>query len=350
MPSLTTRLQKGVRRRLRRVLRAGSTTGSKPPSPPAVEPPPRLEVRRDFVFRTARRDGTVLEIGPAHNAILPKRDGFRTKTVDYLDRDGLVEKYRPFEQYDPADIEIVDYVIAVGEPMTSVIDERFDLVLASHVLEHSLSVIDFINDCTSLLAPGGVVSLIVPDHRYCFDRFRERSSLGRVIDAADGRRRTHSVGTLAEFSLNAVKHRGATSWAAGHRGEYRFVHTLDEVRANIQNARGTEYIDVHNWVFSPNHLRLLLDDLHTLGMIAVRETAFQDTIGHEFFLNLTAGGPGPGLFREALVVLADAERTGMDHPVFEGTAVASAEVAPADGSQAAANSAGAGAATRETGR
>jgi predicted SAM-dependent methyltransferase len=324
MPSVATRLQKGVRRRLRRVLRPGSTSAAKAAPPAAADQPSRLEVRRDFVFRTARRDGTVLEIGPAHNAILPKRDGFRTRTVDYLDRDGLVEKYRSFDQYDPNDIEDVDYVVPVGVPMASVIDERFDVVLASHVLEHSLSIIDFINDCTSLLAPGGVVSLIVPDHRYTFDRFRERSSLGRVIDAADERRRTHSVGTLAEFSLNAVKHRGTTSWAAGHRGEYRFVHTPDEVRANVELARGTEYIDVHNWVFSPNYLRLLLEDLHTLGLISVRETAFQDTIGHEFFLNLTFDGPGPGLSRTALLVIADSERRGLDRPVFEGSAPAAA--------------------------
>jgi len=337
MPSVA-RLRKGVRRRLGRVLRPGSATARKPAPPPtAVDQPSRLDVRRAFVFRTARRDGTVLEIGPAHNAILPKRDGFRTKTVDYLDRDGLVEKYRSFTQYDPNDIEEVDYVIGVGEPMTNAIRDRFDLVLASHVLEHSLSVIDFINDCTSLLASGGVVSLIVPDHRYTFDRFRERSSIGRVIDAADadeGRRRTHSVGTLAEFTLNAVKHRGATSWAAGHRGEYRFVHSPDEVRENIERARGPEYIDVHNWVFSPNHLRLLLEDLHGLGLISVREAAFQDTIGHEFFLNLTVDGPGPGLSREALIVLGDDERTGMDHPVFEGSgepAVSTATAATANG-------------------
>jgi SAM-dependent methyltransferase len=316
MPSLATRLRKGVPRRVRRVLRPGSTTSATAAAKPAADQPSRLEVRREFVFRTARRDATVLEIGPAHNAILPKRDGFRTKIVDYLDRDGLVEKYRAFKQYDPDSIEEVDYVIAVGEPMPLAIAERFDLVLASHVLEHSVSVIDFINDCASLLAPGGVVSLIVPDHRYTFDRFRERASIGRVIDAADQPRRTHSVGTLAEFSLNAVRHRGATSWAAGHQGRYTFVHDLDEVRRNIERARGTEYIDVHDWVFSPNHLRLMIEDLHTLGLISVREATFQDTIGHEFFLNLTVDAPGPGLSREALTVLADGERTAMDHPVF----------------------------------
>ncbi len=269
------------------------------------------------MFRTADRAGTALEIGPAHNAILPKRDGFRTKTVDYIDRDGLVEKYREFKQYSPDAIEDVDYVIPAGATMAEVIQERFDLVLASHVLEHTISLIDFVNDCTTLLAPAGVLSLVVPDHRYCFDRFRERSSIGRVIDTSTNPPPVHTVGTMAEFALNAVKHRGTTSWSAGHTGSYRFLHDLDAVKAKTAQARGDGYIDVHNWVFTPNHLRLLLQDLHALGFISVREAAFQDTIGHEFFLNLTVDGPGTGLTREALVVLADAEQTTMDVPVFD---------------------------------
>lgn len=277
----------------------------------------RLQVRREFVFRTAARDGSFLEIGPAHNAILPKRDGFDTKIVDYIDRGGLVEKYRDFTQYSPDDIEDVDYVIPAGAPMTDVIHERFDLVLASHVLEHSISLIDFLNECTNLLAPNGVLSLVVPDHRYCFDRFRERSSIGRVIDTAIAPPPVHTVGTMSEFALHAVKQRGSTSWPAGRTGGYRFVHDLEAVKAKAAQASGETYIDVHNWVFSPNHLRLMLQDLQALGLISVREAAFQDTIGHEFFLNLTVGAPGSGLSREALTALADAEQRTMDVAVFE---------------------------------
>ena len=268
------------------------------------------------MFRTADRSGTALEIGPAHNPILSKRDGFHTKIVDYLDRTGLVEKYKDFKQYSPDHIEDVDYVIPAGASMPDVIDERFDLVLASHVLEHSISLIGFLNDCTNLLAPGGVLSLVVPDHRYTFDRFRERSSIGRVIDTSRERRTVHTVGTLTEFSMYAVKRRGATSWSASHAGRYTFVHDLDAIEANAARAEGETYIDVHNWVFSPHHLRLMLLDLQVLGLISVREAAFQDTIGHEFFLNLTVDGPGPGLSREALIVLADAEQR-VDVPVFE---------------------------------
>lgn len=315
--SLASRLPKPVRRRLGGIKRSLLARRRAP------GPPSRLQIRRDFVFRTADRAGTALEIGPAHNAILPKREGFRTRTVDYIDRDGLVEKYKDFKQYSPDDIEDVDYVIPAGASMSDVIHDQFDLVLASHVLEHSISLIDFLNDCTELLAENGVLSLVVPDHRYCFDRFRERSSIGRVIDTAINRPSVHTVGTMTEFSLNAVKHRGTTSWSAGHKGEYRFVHDLEAVKANAVRAEGDAYIDVHNWVFTPNHLRLMLHDLYSLGLISVREAAFQDTIGHEFFLNLTVTGPGTGLSRGALVVLADAEQTTMDVPVFEPEPVAS---------------------------
>lgn len=269
------------------------------------------------MFRTSESRCAILEIGPAHNAILPKRDGYDTKIVDYLDRSGLVEKYAAFRQYSPEAIEDVDYVLPAGASMSDVIKERFDLVLASHVLEHTISMIDFLNDCTRLLAHGGAVSLVVPDHRYCFDRFRERSSIGRVIDTALAPPRVHTIGTLTDFTLNAVKHRGTTSWAPGHQGRYEFVHDLNAVKSNAARAAGPDYIDVHNWIFSPNHLRLLLHDLHLLGYISLREVAFQDTIGHEFFLSLRRDGSAAGVIREELVVLADADEAARDQPVFE---------------------------------
>ena len=295
-----------------------STLSTPPPSPnvaPRVRS--RLETRREFVFRTSHPGCRILEIGPAHNSILPKRDGYDTRIVDYLDRSGLVEKYRDFRQYSPDSIEDVDYVLPAGAHLSNVIDERFQLVLASHVLEHTISLIDFLNDCSRLLAPGGVVTFVVPDHRYCFDRFRERSSIARVIDTALAPPSVHTIGTLTDFTLNAVKHRGTTSWEPGHRGTYEFVHDLDAVRANAVRAAGPDYVDVHNWIFSPNHLRLLLYDLHSLDYVSLREVAFQDTVGHEFFLTLSPDGAGPGLTREQLIVLADEDEAARDRPVFQ---------------------------------
>lgn len=278
----------------------------------------RLELRRDCVFASASREATVLEIGPAHNAILPKRDGFSTRTVDYLDREGLIKRYEEHANYSPEDIEEVDYVLPPGAPMAEVIPDRFDVVLASHVLEHTTSMIDFINESARLLNPGGVLALVVPDHRYCFDRFRERASLARVIDAAVAPPAVHTAGTVIEEKLNASTHRGTTAWAPGVAGRYEFLYDAGVAREWGQQARQADrYIDTHNWICTPHHLRLLLQDLCELGFISMRETFFHDTVRHEFFINLSAGGPGTGLSREQLTVLSDAERRSLDAPVFK---------------------------------
>lgn len=283
----------------------------------AVAGQDRLGLRRSCVFASTPRDGSVLEIGPAHNAILPKREGFRTRTVDYLDRDGLIERYKELPQYSPADIEEVDYVLPPGAAMADVIGDRFDLVVASHVLEHTTSMVDFVNEAARLLNPGGVLALVVPDHRYCFDRFRERASLARVIDASLAPPPVHTVGTVIEEKLNACTHGKRTSWEPGHRGRYAFLH--DAAVANEygdQARRADRYLDTHNWVCTPHHLRLLLHDLHELGFIALRETFFHDTVRHEFFLNLSTAGVGSGLTREELTVLSENERRSLDAPVF----------------------------------
>jgi SAM-dependent methyltransferase len=277
----------------------------------------RLEVRRQCVLASVRADPSVLEIGPAHNAILPKRDGYRTKTVDYLDRAGLIERYKDFPQYSPDDIEDVDYVLPPGAAMADVIDERFDLVVASHVIEHTTSLIDFVNECSRLLSDGGVLALVVPDHRYCFDRFRERAAIGRVIDASLAPPAVHTVGSVTEEKLNATRHRGSTAWLPGHRGTYSLIYDAADAAASGEEARRADhYIDTHNWVTTPHHLRLLMQDLADLGYISLRESFFRDTVRHEFFLNLKTDGPGTGLSREELLVLSEAERITMDSPEF----------------------------------
>lgn len=278
----------------------------------------RLELRRQCVLEGVRQGASILEIGPAHNGILPKRDGYASKSVDYLDRAGLVERYRDFQHYNPEDIEEVDFVLPPGAAMADVIDERFDLVVASHVIEHTTSMIDFLNVCTKLLAPGGVLALVVPDHRYCFDRFRERASISRVIDASLAPPSVHTVGAVVEERLNASRHRGSTAWLPDHWGDYTFVNDIERVKSYAEQARRAEtYIDTHNWVCSPNHFRLLLHDLYELDFIALRETYFHDTVRHEFFINLSVDGPGPAESRSGLLTLSENERRSVDLPTFE---------------------------------
>ena len=109
----------------------------------------------------------------------PKKQGLRVYVLDHCDKKALIEKYRRHEG-NIENIEEVDFVWD-GRSYTELIGRRhiYDWIIGSHVLEHTSDLIGFLNDCDSLLKKDGVLSLAVPDKRYCFDRFRPLSGIGR---------------------------------------------------------------------------------------------------------------------------------------------------------------------------
>jgi ABC-type siderophore export system fused ATPase/permease subunit len=48
----------------------------------------------------------------------------------------------------------------------------------------------------------------------------------------------------------------------------------------------SDYIDVHNWRFTPSSFKLVLADLFTMEKIQLKEVSFYDTVGSEFYVSL----------------------------------------------------------------
>lgn len=284
------RIAPAVRRRIRRPAALGGT--------PQPVRKPRAQ-RLELITRHADMSGLGLEIGPSHNPLLRKADGYNIRIADYLDREGLLEKYRGVRPTEK--IEDVDYVLQGGR-LPEEIPDRFDYIVASHVIEHTVCLVCFLEDCAALLRPGGVLTLAVPDHRYCFDHFRERTALGRVIDVHNAAPKVHTEGSVIEHNLNHVKKGGQAAWSAGFPGSYTDSYQTAEVVARAAAAVDGEYVDTHNWVFTPHHFRLLIHDLSALGLVSLREKSFTDTVGPEFFVVLSRDGVGSGLTRDQLLV------------------------------------------------
>lgn len=249
--------------------------------------------RRQKILKHVDAAGLGLEIGPGFKPLAAKRDGFRVEILDHLDRDGLVAKYRD-HGVDVSRIEPVDHVWRGGSLVDLIGQKaRYDWIIASHVIEHTPDLIGFLNDCAALLRPGGVLSLVVPDKRYCFDHLRPVSGLGRVIDAHEHPRAVHSPGSVAEFLLNAVSRGRRIAWDATTAGALQPRHSVHDAVANLQAARrGEDYLDVHAWCFVPQAFRLLIHDLHALGLITLQEVDFAPTDGCEFYVTLGAEGGG----------------------------------------------------------
>lgn len=262
--------------------------------------------RLDVIAGMFDRSGLGLEIGPSYNPIVPKASGANIETLDYADRATLVEKYKAIPGVDFTKIEAVDYV-SDGRSISEIITNRgcYDYIIASHVIEHLPNVIGFINDCSLLLKDSGVLLFVVPDRRYCFDYFRPATTSGALLQAFRERRTRHPVGLMFDHVAYAARRGGAIAWSDQDRGRVTFVHTLQDAVSLFSNYNpDVLYADYHAWQFTPSSFRLIMRDLADMAILDLRERAFHDTVGCEFYITLSRAAPSCSIDRLTLAEMA----------------------------------------------
>lgn len=244
--------------------------------------------RQDLALAAVDRKGRGLEIGPSFSPLAPKAEGFDVDIVDHLDQKGLVAKYKS-HGVDVSRIEPVDFVWSEGR-LGDLLKRpgHYDYVIASHVIEHLPDPLGFLSDVESLLKSGGVLVLVVPDKRYCFDYLKPVSTTGQVIDASFQPRATHTPGAVLDHVMLSTKLDGAITWNGSKTGELRFAHQIEDARNLLERAinRPDEYLDIHRWHFTPSSLKLILLDLRLLKRTSLLVVAEHETVGCEFFLSL----------------------------------------------------------------
>lgn len=243
--------------------------------------------REEKAMFQLNKKGLGLEIGPSHNPIAAKKNGFNVHILDHLDADALRNKYKG-HGVDIENIEDVDFVWH-GEPLPELIghESHYDWIIASHVIEHVPDVVSFLQQCARLLKHDGKISLIIPDKRYCFDHLSPTSTTGEFLDAFEEKRTRPSVGKVFDHVANACKRGGGIAWSAKTVGELEFVHTFEQAKNTWQQARTSkDYIDVHCWRFTPESFRLVFSDLSKLGLTDMGIVKEFPTTGCEFYVTL----------------------------------------------------------------
>jgi 2-polyprenyl-3-methyl-5-hydroxy-6-metoxy-1,4-benzoquinol methylase len=248
--------------------------------------------RNEIALQHIDRAGRGLEIGPSYRPLIPKSSGARIEVVDHADREELVAKYRSYglDSQLLASIEAVDYVWNRGSLLDVVPDRNaYDYVLASHFIEHTVDLIGFLRDCESLLVNNGRLALVIPDKRYCFDRFQPLSSIGAVIDAHYARSSFHPAESFIDHQAYACKRgEGTIAWGEADRTPLGLQFpNLEGTTEVIERAlRQESYTDIHRWRFIPESFELLIHDLRFLGYHNMAIVGSEPTIGHEFFVTL----------------------------------------------------------------
>lgn len=271
----------------------------------------RPSLRQRFVARYAPKAGPGLEIGPSHSPLAPKAEGFNVEILDHASAQDLRTKYRN-AGVDIDHIEDVDFVWR-GEPLPETIGRRgcYDWIIASHVIEHTPDLVGFLGDCQALLQESGRLILVVPDKRYCFDHFQSLTSTGDVLDAHQFGRTRPSPGRVFDHFANAVgkgRHR-VLSWHRRAPGAMQLVHTLEGARDSWRHAQTDDaYVDVHNWRFTPESFRLIIDDLRDLGLLELGITDGPTGAGGEFCACLQRSSNRHGDRISNLTAIEKAER------------------------------------------
>ncbi len=237
----------------------------------------------------------IIEIGPSHAPIAPKRGGWNSFVVDHADQAELRAKYDKFG-VDLEAIEPVDGVWHGGRLDSAVppaLHGSFDRLIASHVIEHIPDIVTFLNSAQNLLAGAGTLALAVPDKRYCFDALKPITTTGDILaaHAPDGPGR-HSRRTLFNQVAYSVGMDGASAWGQHPVHAAHFMNSLTDALAfheAASEAPDSPYVDAHAWQFTPAAFQLAILELAEAGLIDWRVAECSPAQGSEFIVTLRRG-------------------------------------------------------------
>jgi len=244
--------------------------------------------RKEIILQMCSLEGKGLEIGPSYNPVAPKKDGYDVEILDHLDKDGLIKKYQN-SSVNIENIEEVDYIWN-GEKYSVLTGRKsyYDYIIASNIIEHTYDLIGFLNDCSEMLVDNGVLILIIPDKKFCFDALRPATGFAKVIDSHICESNIHTAGSIIEHLLNACKNNDKIAWDSSiETNKLHLVHKIADVKDRVNNHHdSSNFDDIHNWVFTKSSFELLIYDLSVLDLIDLEIDNSYDTVGSEFFASL----------------------------------------------------------------
>jgi ubiquinone/menaquinone biosynthesis C-methylase UbiE len=239
-----------------------------------------------------------LEIGPLAAPRVRKDEG-PVRYVDHASAAELKEKYATDAGMRDRLDEIVDVDYVLGQTTTIsqavAKDAPFDYVIASHVIEHIPDTIGWLEDLTHVLRVGGILSLVVPDKRYCFDINRSLTEISDLVDANLRELRQPSFRQAFDFYSKAIGGTVDTAAVWAGTADYSLAVRQDfddpdlaALEAVREMLASDEFVDVHCHVFTPESFLRLIGKLARLDLIDYEVAAFYSTElnNFEFYVSL----------------------------------------------------------------
>ena len=244
---------------------------------------PRIEFFQSLIHDRSKR---ILELGPLNRPIADKstypntfycdiRSTEEVKTLysgnDYLAATGIM--------VNTEEIVPIDYVVKNGYSKSLSHVEKFDYVIASHVMEHVDDLIFALQDIAKLLKPGGIFYIVYPDKRYCFDHFRTSASFRDAYHVFRQGVKNNAPMVL-DFYFSVVPENDASLfWGKdGLLNELPRAPFANAVAHYERALDGERMEDVHYWPFTDMDFLKFLYDCTRAGLLPFHCVSFQPCV------------------------------------------------------------------------
>lgn len=233
----------------------------------------------------------IVEIGPGYSPVAPKSAGWTTHTVDHATQTELKKKYSNAG----VNIDLIEPVDSVWQsgPLQHALPASLlgsvDLIIASHVLEHFPDLLGFFHSASELARLGGLLSVALPDRRYCFDCLKPWTTTGEVLDAHSQRLNRHSLKTAYNNMAYSAVVDGRLAWGPSPTGLPTFLDPFSTASSYAHQYRADPsepYQDFHAWQFSPAGFQLLMLELREMRLTDWMIEKIDGPENFEFFVTL----------------------------------------------------------------
>ena len=257
--------------------------------------------RNEILRLGLSKDKVGLEVGPLHNSICPKRDGWRVLTIDVCPTDELKSKFHKNPNIDASLIEDVDILYSESLSKSLInyglrFNQSFaeaancvEYIISSHYFEHQPNPIQFLIDCQNALRDGGILNMAIPIGSRCFDCWKQLTTIGEWIDAYYEKRGNPSYGKILDSRMNTciLPSGQSINEKTYSIKEVIFKNTMTrEYMEFIRQERERTYVDAHCSILNPYSFQLLFEDTVSLGLLNSLSIRDVKVKGFEFIVSI----------------------------------------------------------------
>jgi SAM-dependent methyltransferase len=230
----------------------------------------------------------ILEIGAFNDPGYFKKD-VNVFFMDWFSKEELYANHKQTKPDRVKNIVGVDFVVK-DKYFEKHITQKYDLVIANHVIEHIPDVISWLQSAFQILKKNGLLFLSVPHKEYTFDKIRPLTTLGQLIENNDQDLHVPTFRHVFDHIYLYRPIRASNVWdgtCADLLKRQRFS-AKEAIRRTKSELSKNDYVDVHCHVFDYDSFLKVCNDLLDAEYIDFNIAGSKDVVQpeNEFFIML----------------------------------------------------------------